>query len=184
MNSDFLYILSLGVTVYPIYQLVLYNIWFDSGDYITVISGNLCCVKESQKWNCCQMTQQFARGCRTTYPLKTVLIYPCCNAQKDKDIDDEERGCDDDFHGGCQKRWSCCKGPPDAEFCEHKYECCGKPPNSEGCETVWKCCEQLEGAEGCKERYQCCLMPGIFGLNVTTLYWRNDKSARIFTMRY
>jgi len=88
-----------------------------------------------------------------------VLIYPCCSKQKDKIVDDEEKGCDDAFHGGCKKKFSCCKLPPDAGPCSHEYECCGRPPNSEGCETVWKCCEELFGAEGCKERYKCCHMP-------------------------
>merc|ERR1712048_795887 len=75
------------------------------------------------------------------------------------DVDDQEKGCDDEFHGGCKKRYLCCMQPEGSEPCVHKYECCEKPPNTEGCTIVWKCCGELSDASGCKERYQCCLMP-------------------------
>merc|ERR1712228_257908 len=82
-----------------------------------------------------------------------------CKRRKDKEVDIEEKSCDDEFHGGCKERYLCCLKPKDSDPCVSKYECCEAPPNSEGCATVWKCCEEMEDAKGCKERYKCCLMP-------------------------
>ena len=124
--------------------------------------GALCCAKAQQKWNCCQAEAKYAKGCQKRFPKKTVLVYPCCERRKDKEVDDQEKGCDDEFHGGCQERYLCCMKPKGSEPCVSKYECCERPPLSEGCATVWKCCEEVESAKGCKERYQCCLMPGLF----------------------
>eukprot|EP01084_Bolivina_argentea_P011297 21123_1 len=67
------------------------------GEFITIISGKACCTKESQKWNCCQKEAKYAKGCRTQYPQKIVLQYPCCKKKKDKTKDEEEKGCDDEF---------------------------------------------------------------------------------------
>jgi len=138
-------------TEHPIYD--------HPGEWITVIEGKFCCTKERQKWNCCQSEVRHARGCRQQFPKKTVLRYPCCDRKKDMVVDQEEKGCDEEFHGGCKQRYLCCQGGPDSEPCESKYDCCGQPPLSEGCQTVWKCCEEAEDQPGCKERYQCCQMP-------------------------
>jgi len=129
------------------------------GEYITIISGKMCCTKESQKWNCCQKEAKYAKGCRKQFPKKEVLQYPCCKKRKDKEVDIEEKSCDDEFHGGCKKRYLCCMKGEDSDPCVSKYECCGQPPNSEGCTTVWKCCEETEEHKGCQERYICCQMP-------------------------
>eukprot|EP01083_Nonionella_stella_P208807 757538_1 len=129
------------------------------GEYITIISGKLCCTKETQKWNCCQKEAKYAKGCRKQFPKKEVLQYPCCKKRKDKEIDEEEKGCDDAFHGGCQKRHLCCQKKEGSDPCLSKYECCEQPPNANGCTTVWKCCEEVEENKGCKDRYACCKMP-------------------------
>eukprot|EP01083_Nonionella_stella_P082656 228179_1 len=129
------------------------------GEYITIITGKLCCTKESQKWNCCQKEAKYAKGCRKQYPKKTVLQYPCCKKRKDKETDIEEKSCDETFHGGCSQRYLCCQKKKDSEPCVSKYQCCDQPPRSEGCSTVWKCCDEAEAHKGCKERYQCCEMP-------------------------
>eukprot|EP00486_Rosalina_sp_Unknown_P006679 CAMPEP_0201575122 /NCGR_PEP_ID=MMETSP0190_2-20130828/20115_1 /ASSEMBLY_ACC=CAM_ASM_000263 /TAXON_ID=37353 /ORGANISM="Rosalina sp." /LENGTH=640 /DNA_ID=CAMNT_0048004347 /DNA_START=135 /DNA_END=2057 /DNA_ORIENTATION=- len=129
------------------------------GEYITIITGKLCCTKETQKWNCCQKEARYAKGCRKQFPKKTIITYPCCKKKKDKEKDEEEKGCDEEFHGGCQRRYLCCQKKEGSDPCVSKYDCCEKPPNSEGCATVWKCCEFAEDSPGCKERYMCCQMP-------------------------
>ena len=103
------------LTVCSVYSL--YTIFMNKGEYITIITGKLCCTKETQKWNCCQKEAKYAKGCRKQYPKKTVLQYPCCKKRKDKEKDIEEKGCDDEFHGGCQERYLCCGQKKGAEVC-------------------------------------------------------------------
>eukprot|EP00484_Ammonia_sp_Unknown_P029297 CAMPEP_0197030292 /NCGR_PEP_ID=MMETSP1384-20130603/9551_1 /TAXON_ID=29189 /ORGANISM="Ammonia sp." /LENGTH=642 /DNA_ID=CAMNT_0042459609 /DNA_START=127 /DNA_END=2055 /DNA_ORIENTATION=+ len=129
------------------------------GEYVTIISGNLCCTKETQKWNCCQKEAKYAKGCRKQFPPKTVKRYPCCKREKDAEKDEEEKGCDESFHGGCKQRYMCCQKPDGSDPCVSKYKCCDQPPNSDGCEEVYKCCGEKVSVKGCEERYACCLLP-------------------------
>merc|ERR1712130_6854 len=58
----------------------------------------------------------------------------------DKEVDIEEKSCDDEFHGGCQERYKCCLMPEDARGCEDKWECCDQAPEEKGCQTVCNRC--------------------------------------------
>jgi len=127
--------------------------------YTYYSSGQIVLYEGDTKMELLSKEAKYAKGCRKQFPKKTVLQYPCCKKRKDKEVDTEEKSCDDEFHGGCQERYICCQKKKDSDPCVSKYECCEQPPNSEGCATVWKCCEETEDHKGCKERYQCCQMP-------------------------
>jgi len=123
-------------------------IFTHNGSYLPSESGAMCCKSVTNRWSCCNETDENAQGCKKTFGKMKVKYFACCE-KDEKDVK----------NGGCNQRFRCCHAPPDDAGCVKEYECCKRMPNSEGCRTRHLCCEEDEGHQGCKQRYTCCLMP-------------------------